>query len=445
MLRKITTAIEQFSPHLRKIIGNTAWLFADRLIRMFAGLLIGVWVARYLGPNRYGIFNYALAFVALFDWISKLGLDRLAIRDIVRYPEQKREILGTVFILKLVGGCVAFIVSLVAIWLLRPDDRLTQIIVGIIAFAWIFKSFDTIDFWFQSQIQSKFTVTARSLAYLISSLIKIILIQINAPLVAFACVWSGEWGLSAFGLVIVYRLRGHLVQMWQFSWFHAKQLLSQSWPLIISGIVIIIYLKVDILMLGEMIGDRAVGEYSAAVKVSELWYFVPTSIVKSFFPSVVKAKDTSETLYYDRLQKLFNLMAVIGYAVAIPMTFISTPTIALLFGQEYVIAGSVLSVHIWAGLFVTLGVARDPWLMSEGLTKFSAATTTCGAIANIILNFLLIPQYGIMGAAIATVIAQLVASYFANAFYPQTRIVFVSQTRAIALVDLVKRLARHKG
>lgn len=442
MFDKLTSTLNQISPHLRKIIGNTAWLFADRIMRLIFGLLIGVWVARYLGPDRYGIFNYAIAFVALFGWLTQLGLNRIVVRDIVRYPDRKNEILGTALVLKLLGGLAALAISIGLILFLRPDDRLTQSIVAIIAVSGIFKSFETIDFWFQSQVQSKYTVTARSTAYIITNLLKLLLIQIRAPLIAFAWVWSGEWALSALGLAIVYRIYGHWIRAWRFSWQQARRMLAESWPLMISGIVIVIYMKIDIIMIGQMLDDRAVGVYSAAVKISELWYFVPTSIVQSVFPSIVKAKEVNESLYYDRLQKLFNLMAVIGYVVAIPMTLLATPIIVLLFGQDYSTAGSILSVHIWAGLFVSLGVASSPWLITEGLTKFSAATTGCGAVVNMILNVLLIPRYGIMGAAIATVIAQLVASYLANLFYRRTRIAFVSQTRALTLIDLAKRFSR---
>lgn len=444
MFSKIKSLLNRINPNLRKIIGNTIWLFADRVLRMGVGLIVGVWVARYLGPDRYGIFNYAIAFVSLFVWLTHLGLNRIIVRDIVRFPDNKDETLGTAFVLKLMGGILTLCVSVLIVTWIRPSEPQTHTMVAIVAIASIFQAFDTIEFWFQSQVESKYAIAAKSVAYFIVSFLKIISIQIRAPLLAFTSIWSGEKILAALGLVIVYRIRGHFIRAWTFSWERAKTLLSESWPLMISGIVIAIYMKIDIIMLGQMLNDRAVGIYAVAVKISGLWYFVPASIVESVFPSVVKAKDTSETLYYDRLQKLFNLMVAIGYPVAISMTFLSTTVVWLLFGPEYTEAGRVLSVHIWAGLFVSLGLARGPWLISEGLTKLSAATSACGAVTNVALNILLIPRYGIMGAAIATVMAQLVATFFSNTFYPKTRVVFWSQLRALTLIDIFKQLTRSQ-
>jgi len=196
-------------------------------------------------------------------------------------------------------------------------------------------------------------------------------------------------------------------------------------------------------MMKQLSSAEELGLYAAAVKVSGLWYFVPMAIVGSVFPSVVKAKDISETLYTERLQKLLYLMSLVSYAVAVPVMLFAQPIVILLYGKNYLGAAPSLAVLIWAGLFVCLGIARGTWLVTEGLLRLSAATTAVGAVVNIILNFILIPRYGGLGAGVATLIAQMSASYLAHALYPATRKMFWMQTKAIFLVDIIKKIKTH--
>ncbi|MEC4852575.1 MAG: flippase, partial [Jaaginema sp. PMC 1079.18] len=261
---------------------------------------------------------------------------------------------------------------------------------------------------------------------------------LKAPLIAFAIALAVEQAITSVSLIFVYQKSTGSIFAWQAKWERAKSLLKDSWPLILSGIVIIIYMRIDQIMLGQMKGAEAVGIYSVAVKISELWYFIPQAIINSVFPSVVQAKEISEELYYRRLQKIFNFVTTSGYIFAIAITFSSSFLINLCYGSEYSEAAGILTISIWAGIFVALGVARETWLTTEGLMKFSAATTAAGAVVNVILNLLFIEKYGAMGAAVATVISQAVASYIAGAFYPQTWPIFVRQTKALTLVGWLK-------
>jgi O-antigen/teichoic acid export membrane protein len=443
MLHKLAGVRQNISPNLRKVIGNTGWLFTEKIVQMVLGLLVGVWITRYLGPDRFGRFNYAIAIVGLFLPVAKLGLDSIVIRNLARNPTSKDETLGTAFLLKFIGSSLVFCITLGVVIFSTPSGnpnfRETVMLVGIVATGTILQTFEIIDFWFQSQVQSKYSVLARNTAYVLINGVKIGLIQLGAPLIAFAIAMVAEYALAGIGLIVAYRLQGNFLKAWQVNFRYAKTLLNDSWPLILSGIVIMIYMRIDQVMLGQMVGEKSVGIYSAAVKISELWYFVPNAIVNSVFPSIVQAKEISEEVYYKRIQKLLNVVAVLAYLVAIPVTFLAPWIVTLLYGKSYAEAGPILNMHIWAGLFVSLGVARSSWIITEGLMKFSAATTAIGAIINIILNYLLIGKYGGLGAAIATVVAQIFASYAAHAFYPQTRKMFILQTKAITLLGLVGR------
>ena len=439
MLNKLTVVIQKFSPELRKIISNIGWLFADRVLRMGVGLIVTAWVARYLGPQQFGLFNYAGAFVSLFGVLATLGLDQIVVRDMVREPSCKNETLGTAFVLKLLGGILTVAITTGTIFLLRPDEQLTHWLVGIFAAGTIFDAFNTIDFWFQLQVKSKYTVIAKNTAFILITLIRIALLQMQAPLIAFAWALLAENALGAVGLAIAYKVKGQSLLAWRASLLRAKTLLKESWPLLLSGLAIMVYLRIDQIMLGQLADDKAVGIYSAATRISELWYYIPIAIVTSVTPSIVEAKKVSETLYYNKLQKLFNIMAVLAYMIALPMTFLSKYIVVLIFGQNYVASGGVLSIHIWAALFVFFGWSKGIWIVAEGLTMFSLLATTSGAVINILLNFWLLPIYRETGAAIATVISYAFVDYFMCMIYPPAQKIGWVMTKALTLNFLTTR------
>lgn len=431
MINKLTRVTEKFSPNLRKIISNTSWLFGDQLLRMSLSLFVGAWLTRYLGPTRLGIYNYALALVGLFTPFANFGLNQIVVRDLVNFNDAKNEILGTAFVLKLVGGILLFLLLPLGFYMLNPNENLAAIIVVIIAAGIIFQCFEVIEFWFQSQVESKYTVFAKSTALIVTSCIKVFLIKIQAPLIAF--VWTSliEILLITLFLIITYYKDGNNLIYWRYQFSQAKRLVRESWPLILTGVAITIYMKIDLIMLGNMLGSKTVGIYSSAVRISELWYFIPVAITSSVFPSIVKAKQIDENLYYQRLQKLFNLMVFTALIIAVPMTFLSGFVVTLLFGQEYLESAGVLSIHIWAAIFVFLGVAQGPWNITEGLQRLSLTRGLMGAGINVVLNFILIPQYGASGAAIATLISYAIPNYFANFFNIKTAKIFQIQSRAL--------------
>ncbi|MFM6222797.1 MAG: flippase, partial [Dolichospermum sp.] len=406
----------------------------DRILRMGVGLFVGVWVARYLGVQQFGVFNYATAFVALFSTLSTLGLDSIVVRSIVREPEKRAEILGTAFWLKLFGGVAALLLAVSSIIVVRHDDQLTISLVAILSSVGIFQAFDTIDLWFQSQVQSKYTVIAKNTAFVITALVKVALISFHAPLIAFAWAALGEVSLGAIGLIISYRVRGYSPWLWPWSLPLAKTLLKESWPLILSGVTIMIYMRIDQIMLGQMVGDKAVGLYSAATRISEVWYFIPTVIASSVSPAIYAAKEVSEALYYQRIKQLIRMLVLISLVISVPMSLMSFKLITILFGNGYAEAGKILAIHIWASLFVFMGVATSPWFIAEGLTEFSFHRTLIGAVVNVVLNFILIPSCGGIGAAIATVIAYAIAAFLANGLNSKTHTIFIIQLKSLILL-----------
>ena len=416
--------------NLQKIITNTGWLFADKILRMGVGLFVGVWVARYLGPEQYGILNYALAFVGLFSVLSTLGLDGIVVRELVKYPERQNEILGSAFLLKLSGGCLAFVAVVIVSAMMKPEDTLTRLIIGIVGFGFIVQSFKTIDLWFRSQVASKYTVLSENSSFVLASVTKVALILKRASLLAFVIVNLGQTILSMIGLIFFFKKKGKSLIQWRPAYSVAVSLIKESWPLIFAGLAIAIYMKIDQIMLGEMIGKKAVGTYAAAVRLSEIWYFIPMAIASSVFPAIVKSKQLGEKIYKHRIQKFYDLNATLAYLLSIPITFLAPFIIRTLYGDAYAGAEAIFAIHIWACLFVFLGVARSQYLVNEGLIKFSFFATAAGAIINLGLNFILIPLYEGVGAAIATVVSYGASAYLSSFVYPRLFETGVMQSKA---------------
>lgn len=408
-------------PNLQKVLGNTAWLVADNVLRMLIGLIVGVWVARYLGPASFGELNYALALVGMFSVIASLGIDGNIVRDLVREPQEQSEILGTAFRLKIAGAIVSALACVSVVSVLRPQHPQTIWLVAILSSGMVFLAVETISVWFQAQVQSKYTVYAKNLAYVLGALIRVGLILNEAPLIAFA--WAGlvETSLAAAGLLFVYRLKhGCLPTAWTASWSRAKAMLHEGWPLLLSSVSSMLYLRLDMVMLGEMSGDHTVGIYGAATRLSEVWYFLPMAIVSSLQPSLVRAREQGREQYFRRLLQIYRLMAALSILVSLLVMFMADPLINLLYGVQYADAAAVLALHIWASVAVFLGVASSQYLIIENLQKLSFYRTTIGLCCNTILNFVLIPDFGALGAAVATLISYCVAT-FSLVLFPSTR------------------------
>ncbi len=397
---------------LQKIFFNVNWLLLDKLVNMAVALFVGVWVIRYLGPERYGILSYALAVAGIFGIFLQLGLKNISIRELVNRHERRGEIMGTVFALKVVGALLALTFSISTVFLTKPGDSLTLTIVLIVSLAFIFQPTEIIDSWFQSQVASKYSVYARTSAVVTGALIKIILILLNAPLVFFAWAFLIEVIVLSTGLLAIYLKTKERLSSWSFNFDVAKRLMGDAWPMFLSAVSVVIYMKIDQVMIGNMLDNDKLGQYSAAVKLSEFWYFIPMMISGSVFPAILYAKKTSRETYFKRLQYLYDILVWIAIMIAILATFLSGPVINFLYGQEFPQSASVLAIHIWAGVAIFINVASNKFLIAENLTKISFYKSLVGAIINIILNVLLIPVFGINGAALATLISYVAVVIF---------------------------------
>jgi len=423
-----------------KYFQNTSWLFGEKILRMIVGLFVGIWVARYLGPEQFGLFSYAQSFVGLFTVMATLGLDGIVVRELVKDESRKDEIIGTTFWLKLIGAFGVLLILAIAINF-TSNDTYTNTLVFIIASATIFQSFNVVDMYLQSKVMSKYVVYANIISLFISSLVKITLILNEASLIAFALVVLFDSFILACGLVYFYithnrhlTISNHhstldsvsnfsMVKNLKFRRETALSLLKDSWPLVLVGVASTLNMRIDQVMLGNMMSFEVVGNYAAAVRVSEIWFVIPVVIGASIFPAIIRAHKISLELYRKRIFSTVKYMSLFAIPFAIIVTLLSNYIVWLLYGEQFKDAGLYLSLYIWTGLpYVTL-FALSQIIVIENLARWSLYITIFVVIVNISLNYILIPIYGAIGAIVVSLIvswsAQLIAIFI---LYKKTNI-----------------------
>lgn len=409
---------------------NTSWLFAERILRFVVSLFVSVWVARYLGPDQFGLLSYLQSFVALFAVVATLGLDGIVIRELVKDFTKRDRLLGTAFLLKMMGSCMILLLLSIVLYFQEKDFE-TRLYVLIIGSATFLQSLNVIDLYFQSRVMSKYVVYANTLALLFSSAIKVILILNHCELFYFVVMVLIDSLIVAVGFVVLYFGKSYTITDWRFDRSLAINLLRDSWPLILSGAVLMVQARIDQVMLKAMIGNVSVGQYSVALKMVELFCFIPVVLSSSLFPLIQEAKNKSIIDFQDKLLFFYRLCFTFFLIVYVPMYLYSEDIVLLLFGDSYQGASMLISVMALRLFFTNMGVARSVYIIIENLTKYAFLTMVIGTVVNVLLNYFWITKYQEKGAVLATLISFFVTTYLIDILYSKTRINVWLQIKSI--------------
>ncbi|RZK50839.1 MAG: flippase [Pedobacter sp.] len=437
-------AIKGFNEEaFNKYLKNTGLLMIGRVGSMGIKMVSTIFVANHLFKHNFGILTNSFNYVFLFAAIAGLGLDSFVVKELHQFPDKRDHILGTAFKMKLLAGILCVPLICLA-WQIHPLNDIPFLFIFILSFTGVFQSFTIIDSYFQSEVQSKYIAQVQIIGNIVSAGIKLGLIFIwDANLIAFIIALLGDVILLSLGYILVYARKGRKLSLWKYDSALAKKLLHFSWPLIISGLMVSVYMKLDTLMINEILGDDGpaqAGAYATVVMFSEALNFVPVAIVSSLFPAILNAKRDDPGRYLKRLQNLFDIMVWLSLSFSILISLFA-PYIYFLFKPAYQYAANTLVVHVWGSIFLFLGVASSQMLIAEGWSKLTFIRTGTGAIVNIILNLLLIPKYGILGASIGTV-----AAYFVSAFFiiliPKTRIHGIMMFKSLFLITLFQKFKK---
>lgn len=387
------------------IAGNSAWLFGDKVVRAGLGVIVGALVARYLGPDSFGVLSLVFTYVLLFASVAAFGLEGVVVRDLIRERFSEKDILGTAFIIKCCCGVIVFVLGNSLVTSLGfSDDRLWAL-VAIGSCSLFFQAADVIDFEFQSHLNARLIVMARSSAFVFISGVKLLLVFVSAPLIFFAATPGIEAAMAAALLILIYQKNGGDLYEWHFERKRAIGLLKTTLPIAISGVFVVAIMQIDKIMLGNISGSKAVGIYSAASLLSTAWYMVPVIVGASVSPSLTRLYAVSPIDYACRLQDVFSVVTFVALSVGVGTVLLSGPLISLIFGEAYSAAAFVLTIHIWAGLFIAHVTIRSRALLIEGKMKYVLLFSGLTLLSNIFLNFILINRYAEAGAAWAFLIS----------------------------------------
>jgi len=419
-------------------VKNILWLLFDKVFRLVVGLFIGVWVARYLGPGELGKLNYMAAYVGILITISSLGMDSFLVKEILVRPEEKSQILGTALVMRM----VSIVILALGLWGIFAwmGLELEYYMLYLFYLLTLFPTpFDLIDIEYQSRLQSKKTVIAKNAAYFAGAILKAVFIISHKPLLFFAAVIGGESILAYTILIIQYQIGGDGIRSWKFKTAIGAELLRKGWPFVLSSIAIILYMRIDQIMLGNLLNTTAVGEFSAAVRITELFIIMPIAVSSSYYATLMASVNSGDLEGYRRkMQALFNWMFLISFVTACGVAIFADLIVDILYGKQYAETAGILRIHGWTIITLFWGVVSSQYLVIEDLQNYSLYRSVIGLVLNVILNLFFIPILGAYGSALATLISQFFSAVLSNLFFKPTRPIFRYQLNSVLSVFLFR-------
>lgn len=419
-------------------INNSIWILAEKASRIISGILVGVLVARFLGKEQFGIISYALSVISIFTVFSTLGLDGIVVRELITEKKKKYDIIGTTFWLRFIGSFLVVIASTYYSFMRDPSDRTW--IVFLVSIAVVFQSFSVIDFYFQSEVKGKYNAITQIITLIISAIVKLVLIYLEAPLSWFASMVMLEAILTAINQLVFYKQNQQEVSQWKFSLSEAKRLLSHSWPIIISAFMQMIYQQADKILIARYLQDMGmVGQYSAATRISEASFFIPVALSAALFPGIINNRE-NKPLQLKRLTQIYSLMIWSALIISIGGYLLGDWVIVFLYKDGFPLAPEIFKIHIWITIPVFFGTAWGSWLLALNKQKLITIYQVLVLIFILALEMYMIPKYGIKGAAYSVVFSYLLSLLAIIFVYKpkESAMLFISALNPKNLFDVYK-------
>ncbi len=402
------------------VIKNAEWMVGEQLVQMAISFVLSIVSTRYLGPSNFGIINYCSAYVAFFSSISALGLEGVLVKELVTSPDKEGLLVGTSLVMRICSGLFSVVSITVLLIIVKPGDYTIQLVGLLQSLVLLFKAFEVFDFWFQSKLKSKYVSLIKIVSYVLVAAYKVFILATAKSVLWFAFSTSLDFLIIALMLMVVYPQQSG--PKLSFSWVLAKELLKNSYHFILSSFFVLIYTQMDKLMIEAFFDETQVGYYGIATTIYNYWALVLTALINALRPSIISTKSVNEGEYVKRLKRLYALLAYLSFAAALFFTFFGKFLIPLVYGDAYRPSISAVTITMWYAAFSLIGTARGIWIVCESKNKYVKYYVILGAVANFFLNYTLIPALGINGAAIATLITQIITCVIAPALFKETRI-----------------------
>ena len=424
-----------------KVVQNASWIIGARVLQALLSFVIGMLTARFLGPSNYGLINYAASVVAFFTPIMELGITNIIVHQLIEHNDREGDTLGTALALNLISAvfCIAGIIafSIVA----NYGETETVVVCALYSILLVFKAVEILQYWFQAHLFSKYSSIATLTAYIVVSAYKVFLLVTHKSVYWFAISYAIDNCVIAILLWGLYKRLGG--QKLRFSKNTAKRLFSQGKYYIVSSMMVTIFAQTDKIMLKAMLGAESVGFYSAAVTCAGMTGFIVTAIIDSFRPVIFEGKKKSEEVFNNHLVSLYSIIIYFSLAQSLVMTIGARVIVLIVYGNQYVPSIDALRIVVWYTTFAYLGSVRNIWLLAENKQKYLWKINLFGALANIALNALLIPWFGINGASFASLITQfftnVIVGYIIRPISPNNALM-VKGMNPIALKGVISKV-----
>lgn len=392
-----------------RVAKNAGWLIGSKIIQALFGFVISVLSARYLGPSNYGIINYAASLVAFITPLAQLGITDIIVQEFISHKDEEGTILGTAIVLSLFSSLVCVIGLYLFVSVANASSVETQIVCWLYSLMIVFQTFELFVYWFQAHLLSKNTAIISTIAYIVVSAYKLVLLITKKSVYWFAISYSIDFLIISICSYLIYKNKGG--QRLSFSLSVGKRMLQTSKYYILSSLMVTLFAHVDKIMINQMIDDANVGYYSVAIACATMTGFVFTSIISSFRPVIFSHRAENDVEGFElNLKRLYCLVIYFSIVQSVIISVFAKPIVSILYGEEYIESVSALKLIVWYTTFSYIGSVRNIWILSEKKQKYLLILNFVGAVLNIILNAILIPIIGIIGAALASVFTQFVTN-----------------------------------
>lgn len=386
------------------VFKNAAWIIGCKIVQSLINLLIGLLTARYLGPSNYGIISYVSSIVAFAMPIMQLGLKQTLVKEFVQAPDREGEILGTALMINIISSIFCMLGSVTFVMVADAGEKQTILVCALYSLTLLFQATEMTQYWFQSKLLSKYPSIATLCAYIVVAVYKLYLLVTQKSVVWFALSNVLDYFLISLILMVIYRKVGG--QRLGIDWKLGRQMLSRSKYYIIPSLMVMIFQHTDRIMIKMMIGEAETGMYSAAITCIGISGFVFAAVIDSARPVILEMKTKDQALYETRVIQLYSIITCMSMAQSVGMALLAKPLVWLMYGPEYAGSARILAVAVWYITFGYYGSVRNIWILAEEKQKYLTGINIAGALANVILNFCLIPIFGAIGAAVASLVTQ---------------------------------------
>ncbi len=397
---------------------------------MLISLVVGLLTARYLGPSNYGTINYATAYTAFFMAFCTLGINSVLVKEFVDNPEDEGKIIGSSLMLRGISSFLSAITIICLVCIIDAGEKTTIIVTALCSIGLIFNIFETFNYWFQSKLKSKVTAIVTLVAYIVTAGYKSVLLALGKSVEWFAFSTALDYIVLGILLFICYKRYGG--KKLSFSKKVSGRILKKSVYFILPSLMVSIYGYADKLMLKHMLSETDVGYYATATAVCGMWSFVLSAIIDSLYPSIMETHKTDKTLFEKRNRQLYAVVFYVSVFVSTLFCILAPFIISVLYGEDYMPAASPLRVITWYTAFSYLGVARNAWIVCEDKGRYLKYIYVSSAAANVVLNFVFIPLWGVVGAAAASLITQVLTTLVLPFFIKDIRRNSVLMLQAIS-------------